>query len=288
MNLTVSSAEIKNWDEVRYWVEFEVNGQKLEIGTTWADGKCSFDDVIAHRGYSGETTVPHCFYCGRSFTDCEICPEFYFNSVKTRIIADQLVVLLEDELKELPFNFDNPFRDTNRGQKLAKMIKFARERGDKIAGIFDDYNQYMVGGSAKAPDYDSPMLLEDDDFFFMETSYTVVSVADNSDTTVTGEVGLFESEDIYSYLVPEVLLDRSNQFEELEIEWKKAKILETLEFADLSHRRSSRIAFLHSMIINNFPKDGLSRFVTGYLTVDMLEDVSEIREAFNNFLEDEK
>lgn len=288
MILKVKNAKVTNWDEIRYWVEFEVNGQKLKIGTTWNDGKCSFDDVIAHRGYSGENTVPHCSYCGRSFTDCEICPEFYFNSVKTQIIADQLVVMLEDELKELPFNFEKPFIDTNRGQKLLDLIRVAKERGDKIAGIFDDYERYMVSGSLIAPNYDDPELLEDDDWFYIKTSYKVVDVPSKSERIVTDEGGLFESDEILSYLVPEELLSRSNEFLELEAEWKIEKVLEAIQFSDLYHRRNSDLTFLRSMIAHEYPKDGLFRFVTEYLSVDMLEDVPDIREAFNNFLEDER
>lgn len=287
LNLKVSNPILKNWGGIRFWVEFNMNGQKMKIETTWNNGKCSFEDIIAHRGFSGETTVRNCSYCGRSFRDCEICPEFYYNPVKTQIIADQLVEMLQDELKELPFDFDNPLINSNRGQKLADMIKVAKKRGDKIAGIFDDYERYMVSGSAIAPYYNDPELLEDDDFFFMKTSYKAVNVLDNSEITVTGEGGIFECDGIYDYLLPEELLDRSNQFVELENEWKKEMILETLDFADLRHKRNSGLAFLHSMIAHNYPKEGLSRFLSGYLTVDMLEDSGEVHDAFIAFLEEE-
>jgi hypothetical protein len=287
MNLKVRNPIIKNFDRIRYWVEFQVNGQNMKIDTTWKEGKCSFGDVIAHLGFSGETTVPTCSYCGKNFVDCEICPEFYYNPVKTQIIANQLLILLQDQLQELPFNFEKPFISSNRGQKLADMIKVAEERGHKIAGIFDDYERYMVSGSAVAPEYNDPELVEDDDMFFMKTSYTVVNVKEGIEKTVTGEAGLFESDEICSYLVPEELLDRTNQFVELEIEWKKKMVLEQLNLVDLHHRRYSTLTFLKQMIDYNFPKDVLSRFLEMYIAVDMLEDTTAIHNQFVAFMEEE-
>jgi hypothetical protein len=284
MNFKVTRATIKNFDKIRYLVEFEMNGQRMQIETTWNNGKCSFDDVIAHLGFSGETTVNTCAYCGRSFTDCEICPEFYYNPVKTKLIIDQLVTLLHDELKELPFDFDNPFINSNRGGKVAAIIEIAKKRGDKIAGIFDDYERYMVARSAAAPDHNDPELLEDDDWFFMKTTYKIVDVSKGNEEAVTGEVGIFESDYLYSYLVPEELIYRTNEFDELQNEWKKQMILATLSYADLQHRKNSALAFLHSMLQYNFPKDVLSRFLSDYITVDMLEDSTAIHNQFVVFM----
>lgn len=285
-NLKVSNPVLKNWDNIRFWVEFDMNGQQFKIETTWNEGKCSFEDVIAHRGYSGETTVPVCSYCGKSFVDCEVCPEFYFNSVKTQIIANQLVSHMHEQLKELPFNFEIPFIRNNRGQKVADMIKVAHKRGDKITGIFDDYERYMVSGSAVAPSYNDPELLEEDNMFFMKTKYRVVNVADGSEKEVTGEVGIFDSDHLYSYLIPNEMLDNSNPFVELEVAWKREMVLDTLPYLD-DHRRNSAALFLRSMLERNFPKATISKFLEEWVSVDMLEDSTAITSQFIALMEDE-
>lgn len=288
MNLVVRNPVIKNWDGIRYWVEFEINGQKMNINTTWKEGKCSFGDVIGHIGYSGVTTVPKCSYCGNSFEDCEICPEFYFNSVKTQIIVDQLVVQLKNELlKELPFNFEKPFVNSNRGQKVANMIKVAREHGHKIAGVLDDYDKYLVSGSVIAPDHDDLELLEDDDMFFMKSKCTIVNTENGAIEEVnSGELSHFEA-DIYVYLIPTELLDHGNQFVDLEVEWKREVVLNTLSYVDEYSRRNGELLFLKKMLENNFPKQAVKKFLEYYLRVDMLENTTEIHNQFIAFMEEE-
>lgn len=283
----VKNAALKNWDEIRYFIEFEMNGQRFHIDTTWKDGKCSIGDTIAHRGYSGETTVPVCSFCGRSFIDCEICPEFYYNSAKTQIIADQLVELLKDELKELPFDFDNPFISINRGKKLASLIKIARIRGDKINGIFDDYGRYIASGSFVAPDYNDPQLLEDDGWFFQKTAYNVV-YAIGYEKQVMGEPAhsTFESDLLYDYLVPEELLDRSNPFVDLEVEWKRQYVLQTLSYVDEHGRRNESYVFLKRMMEYNFPKETVHKFLDNWIDVERMQSAEEIHSAFLDFMEE--
>jgi hypothetical protein len=286
LNLKIRNPELNDWDDIRYWVDFEINGQKMQIGTTWNNGKCSLDDVIAHRGYSSITTVPTCSYCGKTIGDCEICPEFYFNQVKTQLIVDQIVHQLHDKLKELPFDFENPFINSNRGQRAVDMIKIARSRGHKILAVLDGYNSYIVSGSVIAPEY-TEELFEDDDMFFMKSRCTVVDVSTETEKVVSGgELGNMESEELSAAIIPEELLDRSNTFVELELEWKREMVLETLSYVD-DHRRNTAAIFLKRMLEWNFPKQTVSKFLEDWISVDMLEDSVAIQNQFIYFTEDE-
>lgn len=288
MNLKVENPVIINWKDIRYTVEFEMNGQKLFIGTRWENEKCSFDDVIAHKGYSGVTTVPKCSYCGQSFEDHEICSEFYFNPVKTQIIVDQLVVQLKEQLKDLPFDFENPFKNTNRGPKVANMIKIARERGHKITAILDDYDGYVVSGSVIPPDHDDIELFEDDNMFFMKCQYNIVNVVDGSEETVTGEHdGGFLSLEGAAYIIPDELLDHGNQFADLEVEWKREKAIECMGELNPYKPRESTAYLLKSMLENNFPKKTVYEFLESWIDVDRLQSSTEIVNAFIDLMEED-
>lgn len=288
MNLQITNARLLDFDEIRYYVRFTLNGQQFNIDIHWREGK--FDDVIAHSGFSGHDNEPNqCAYCGKIYTDCDICPEFYFNETKTQIIADQLAHILKEDLQKAPFtfNFDDTLIKSKRGEKVTKIIHLARENGHKIAGITQEFDRYIVDGTFQPPDPDDLDLLDDDDMYFEKLKFHAVSVKASTLYEEEGsKLDQLHNTELYSYVIPDDLLSKDNPFVRLQLEWKKDVIKKECFF--IEHRERSTMNLLKTMLEEPLFQDKLYKFLDEYVTVDMLTNETEIHNAFVHFLNENR